>query len=106
MKHLLISSCAGALSSAAAILLHMQFPPAGLILALVGSATTIWAIMQQTGKRRYALLAALVWIAVAWRAAFPGAGGELLVQGDVSGEILVLIGSLLVLLTASISQAK
>ena len=106
MRQWLTAISAGALSSAAATLLHLQLPPFGLILALIGSATTIWALMQKTGKRRYPIVAALIWIALAWRAALPGAGGELLVQGDLAGEVLVVAGSLLVLVTASISQSK
>ena len=100
------SAIAGACAGAAAVLLHLQFPPFGVALALIGSSTTIWAVMQKTGRRRCAFLAALLWIAVAWRAALPGAGGELLVQGDPAGEVLVLAGSILVLVTASISQSK
>lgn len=106
MKELIGSLIAGALAGAAAVMLHLQVAPLGLVLALVGSATTIWAVMQRTGRRRYAFTSAAAWILVAWRAALPGAGGELLVQGDLPGEVLVLLGSILVVMTASISQSK
>ena len=101
-----IAFLSGAASAIAATLLHLQLPPLGILLALVGSALTIWRTTRWLGQRKYGFFAALGWIVLAWRAALPGTGGELLVQGDVLGEILVLAGSLIVVVTAFISHPK
>lgn len=106
MKNLVLSVLVGALASAAAILLHMQLQPFGLIVGLLGSAVSIWALVHKTGQRSTGALAALVWIFIAWRAALPGSGGELLILGNSVGEILVVAGSLIVAATALISHPK
>ena len=84
----------------------MQLQPYGLILSLFGSAVSIWALVQKTGQRSSGGVAAFIWILIAWRAAMPGSGGELLILGNSMGEILVVAGSLIVAATALISQPK
>ena len=48
MKYLL-SFLIGGLTAAAGVFLHLSYPPAGLILALAGSATTFWSIGRHYG---------------------------------------------------------
>ena len=106
MRRSLEALASGALAGAAAILLHLQLPPFGILLALLGSVATVWAVVQKSHQRRSGFLAAIAWLMVIWRAAIPGAGGELLIQGDLAGEVVALVGSFLVLATAAISQPK
>ena len=105
MKYVL-SILTGCAAAGAAVLLHLQLPPWGIALALVGSMSSIWAVVRKSGARRFGFVAALAWIAVTWRAALPGVGGELLVQGDLPGEVLVLVGTGLVAITAFISHPQ
>jgi len=86
------SAAMGILTAIAAVLLHVFNPPVGLILALVGSAATIWAIGRQFGARKYKLVASLAWGLILWRASTFGVGNELLVQGNAQGSALVFVG--------------
>ncbi len=86
------SSALGILTGIAAVLLHSFYPPFGLILALVGSATTIWAVGRHFGARKYKLVASLAWGFILWRASTFGVGNELLVQGNAQGSALVFLG--------------
>ena len=106
MIRLLGAALLGALAAGASVLLHHQFSFFGVLLALVGSATTIWSLVQKSGRRSAGFVAAGAWITIAWRAALPGAGGELLVQGDWQGEVLVVLGSIVALATAALSRPK
>ena len=84
MKYL-FSFIVGGLTAVAGVFLHLSYPPAGLILALVGSATTFWSIGRHYGKRRFKVVALLGWLIVINDATTFGDGGELLVQGDRTG---------------------
>jgi hypothetical protein len=86
------SAALGILTAIAAVLLHILYPPVGLILALVGSAATIWAVGRQFGARKYKLVASLAWGFIIWRASTYGVGNELLVQGNAQGSALVFVG--------------
>ena len=86
------SAAIGILTAIAAVLLHVFNPPVGLILALVGSAATIWAIGRQFGARKYKLVASLAWGLILWRASTFGVGNELLVQANAQGSALVFVG--------------
>jgi hypothetical protein len=81
----LLSIFIGGLTAAAGVFLHLSYPPAGLILALAGSAATFWSIGRHYGKRRFKVAALLGWLIVIADATTLGAGGELLVQGDSAG---------------------
>jgi len=97
----LYSTALGILTGIAAVLLHIFYPPVGLMLALVGSAATIWAIGRQFGARKYKLLACLAWGFIFWRASTFGVGNELLVQGNAQGSALFFVGLIsLIIVTA------
>jgi hypothetical protein len=96
----LFSFIVGGLTAAAGVFLHLSYPPAGLILALVGSAVTFWAIGRHYGKRRYKVAAIAGWLLVINDATNFGAGGELLVQGDRPG--LTFLASSLAVVVISI----
>ena len=99
MKYLL-SFIAGGLTAAAGVFLHLSYPPAGLILALAGSAATFWSMGRHYGKRRYKVAALLGWLIVINDATTFGDGGELLVQGDRAG--MTFLASALTIVIVSI----
>lgn len=98
MKYLL-SFLIGGLTAAAGVFLHLSYPPAGLVLALAGSATTFWSIGRHYGKRRFKVAALLGWLIVINDAATFGDGGELLVQGDRAGMTFLVSGLTIVVLS-------
>jgi hypothetical protein len=95
----LISVIIGALTAAAGVFLHLSYPPAGLILALAGSAATFWSIGRHYGKRRYKVAALAGWLVVINDATTFGAGGELLVQGDRAGLTFLASAASVVILS-------
>jgi len=98
MKYL-ISVLVGGLTAAAGVFLHLSYPPAGLILALAGSAATFWTIGGHYGKRRFKVTALLGWLIVINDATTFGDGGELLVQGDRAGMTFLASGLTIVVLS-------
>ncbi|MGI9144254.1 MAG: hypothetical protein ACR2I6_02005 [Candidatus Planktophila sp.] len=92
----------GVLSGIAAVLLHIFFPPVGLVIALIGSSSTIWAIGRHYGSRRLKLIASIAWGLVIWRASSFGVGNELLVQGNSQGSALVFVGLILLFITTAL----
>lgn len=98
MKYL-ISVLVGGLTAAAGVFLHLSYPPAGLILALAGSAATFWSIGRHYGKRRLKVTALLGWLIVINDATTFGDGAELLVQGDRAGMTFLASGLTIVVLS-------
>jgi xanthosine utilization system XapX-like protein len=82
----------GAATGAVAVLLHNALPPAGPILAFLGTFISVWSVGRKFGKRIYKIIAALSWLYVFSKASLLGAGGELLVQGDNAGSALLFFG--------------
>ncbi len=101
MKYLL-SFLIGGLTAAAGVFLHLSYPPAGLILALAGTAATFWSIGRSYGKSRFKVLALLGWIVVVIDATTYGDGGELLVQGDTAGTTFLVSAFIIVLISVFI----
>ena len=77
---------AGAVTAAAATLLHLFMPPFGIALAIIGTLTSIWSVGRIYGKRRFKVIAALGWSAIFLRASTFGTGKEIFVQGDNLGN--------------------
>ena len=98
MKYLL-SFIVGGLTAAGSVFLHLSYPPAGLILALAGSAATFWSIGRHYGKRRFKVAALLGWLIVINDATTFGDGGELLIQGDRAGMTFLASALTIVLLS-------
>ena len=101
MKYLL-SFLVGGLTAAAGVFLHLSYPPAGLILALAGTAATFWSIGRHYGKRHFKVVALLGWIVVVIDATTYGDGGELLVQGDTAGTTFLVSAFIIVLISVFI----
>jgi hypothetical protein len=91
---IIYSVLVGALLGASATLLHLLIFPLGLILALGATVVGIWAIGRSWRLKRYKVLAAGAWLVVVVQGATLGVGGELLVQGDLAGSLLLLLGTL------------
>jgi hypothetical protein len=83
----------GALLGASATLLHLLLFPLGLILSLVATVVGIWAIGRAGRLRKFKVVAAAAWLAVVVQGATLGVGGELLIQGDLAGSLLILLGT-------------
>jgi hypothetical protein len=83
----------GALLGASATLLHLLLFPLGLILGLSATVIGIWAIGRTWRLRKYKVLAAGAWLVVVVQGATLGVGGELLIQGDLAGSLLILLGT-------------
>lgn len=84
----------GALLGASATLLHLLLFPLGLILGLTATLLGIWAIGRSSRLQRYKVLAAAAWLFVVVQGATLGVGEELLIQGDLAGSLLLLLGTL------------
>lgn len=88
----------GVVLGSAGVLLHDAYLPYGLLVVLLGTATGVWLVGRMWGLRRYKVVSALAWSAVVLRAGIPGTGSELLVQGNLAGNALVVGGSVIVFL--------
>ena len=83
---LLASLFVGLVAGVAAVFLHLFLPPFGLVLAVVGTLTAIWAVGRKYGKRRFKFVASLAWIYIFARASSFGTGKEIFIQGDSLGN--------------------
>jgi hypothetical protein len=83
----------GALLGASATLLHLLLFPLGLVLGLVAAVVGIWAIGRTWRLRKHKVFAAGAWLVVVVQGATVGVGGELLIQGDLAGSLLILLGT-------------
>jgi hypothetical protein len=88
----------GALLGASATLLHLWLFPLGLILGLMTNVIGIWAIGRVWRLQRFKFVAAVAWLVVVVQGATVGVGGELLIQGDLAGSLVLLLGTFSLLL--------
>jgi len=87
------AALAGVLLGASATLLHLLLFPLGLILGVVATVVGIWAIGRAWRLRKFKVVTAGAWLAVVIQGATLGVGGELLIQGDLAGSLLLLLGT-------------
>lgn len=99
---LLASLAWGIVLGAAAVLLHDAYVPFGLVIAILGSSMGVWLVGRMWGRRRYKVAAVFAWLGLVLRAGSLGAGNELLVQGNITGNALVVGGFLVLLAVASL----
>ena len=92
----------GIATGAAAILLHLAYPPFGLVLAMIGTFTAIWSIGRYFGRYRYKFLAGAGWLAIFWQGANYGVGNEILIQGDNLGTAFIGLGALAIFLAIAL----
>ena len=86
------------------VVLHNAAVPYGLALALLESAVGIWLVGRYWESRWLKVPAILGWLAIVLRAGTHGASFELLVMGNNTGEIFLLVG-LAVVIAAGIAGA-
>ena len=95
---IIYAAVVGALLGVSATLLHLLIFPIGLLFALIGSLIGIWALGRSWGHRKFKLIAAAAWIFVIVQGAYMGVGGELLIQGDLAGSLVILLGMLAIVI--------
>lgn len=95
---LIYSVVVGALLGVSSTLLHLLLFPLGLVLGLAGTVVGIWAVGRTWRLRKYKFLAAIAWLVVVVQGATLGVGGELLIQGDLAGSLLILLGTFALLI--------
>ena len=92
----------GAVIGFIGVILHNSFEPIGILLALLTTAVGINFAGQLFGARKFKVIAALAWLAVALRAGTYGASDEILIISNLYGNIFLLGG----LLAAFIAVVK
>ena len=93
----------GAVIGFIGVILHNSFEPIGILLALLTTAVGINFAGQLFGARKFKVLAALAWLAVALRAGTYGASDEILIISNLYGNIF-LLGGLLVAFIAVVKK--
>ena len=91
----------GAISAVAATLIHQTLPPFGVFVAIGTTYVSIWWLGRYFGKRRYKFVGLVGWFVIIARAGSFGAGHELLIQGDIQGSALLMIGFLVGLIAVA-----
>lgn len=95
----------GAALATSGVLLHNAFPPFGLILSLLALLGII-RFLAKSYRGNLALVIFMIgWILVLVRASFPSDGGEVLVQGNMNGNIYFTAG-LIFIFIAVIKKPK
>ena len=89
----------GAVIGFIGVILHNSFEPIGILLALLTTAVGINFAGQLFGAQKFKVIAALAWLAVALRAGTYGASDEILIISNLYGNIFLLGGLLVALIT-------
>jgi ABC-type multidrug transport system permease subunit len=92
----------GATISFIGVALHNAFHPVGIFLALLTTAVGIKFAGELFGARKFKIIAAIAWVAVALRAGSYGLSHEILIISNLYGNIFLLGG----LLVASVTALK
>ncbi|MEJ6573531.1 MAG: hypothetical protein QNL78_00190 [Actinomycetes bacterium] len=92
----------GSLIGFIGVVLHNSLQPFGILLALLTTAIGINFAGQLFGARKFKLIAAVAWLAVALRAGTYGQSNEILIISNLYGNIFLLGG----LLMAAIAVLK
>lgn len=88
-----------ALFSAIAVLLHSWNEPYGLFLALAVILVMMRYITAISSRRILPLVAAIIWVLVAWVASTARNGDEILIEGDTIGSSFLIGASAFVALS-------
>ena len=100
MIRIAIALLFGAGVGVAGTFLHNAYRPVGLVVALTAVALGAYLVREMYRSRLHSLLFALGWIFVIVRASTLGNGGEILIQSNGYGNILVIGGALTLLIFA------
>lgn len=88
----LVSVVVGFLLGISGVLLYSTLIPVGLIFTLVSTGIGIWYSGRNLGNRKYKFISAFTWLLVVIRAGTPGSGSELLILGNLTGDLFLLLG--------------
>ncbi|CAN2234268.1 MAG: DUF6113 family protein [Candidatus Nanopelagicaceae bacterium] len=83
------------------VVLHNALHPVGIILALITTAIGIILSGQLFGARKFKIITALAWLAVALRAGSYGQSHEILIISNSYGNIFLLGGLLIATIFAT-----
>lgn len=88
----------GALTGIVATLVHAWGFPLGILIALSGSYVVTYLLGQYFGSRIAKIGFAIGWVSIILRASLFGNSDELLISNNSSGNLLLTLGFLVVLI--------
>lgn len=95
----------GAFVGFTATILHNAWQPAGLVAALLVTFLGIKLLGMKYYYRRFKVIAAIGWLAVALRASSVGLGDELLIYANTYGNLFLLLGFITLVVTVLLPKA-
>ncbi len=94
----LFGTLIGVLTGILAVLIHAWGFPLGILIAVIGSYVVTYLLGQYFGSRIAKIGFTIGWIAIILRASLFGNSDELLVSNNSSGNLLLTLGFLIVLI--------
>jgi len=94
----LLGTLIGALTGILAVLVHAWGFPLGILIAVSGSYVVTYLLGQYFGSRIAKIGFAIGWVSIILRGALFGNSDELLISNNSSGNLLLTIGFLIVLI--------
>ena len=88
----------GGLTGILAVLIHAWGFPLGILIAVIGSYVVTYLLGQYFGSRISKIGFTIGWIAIILRASLFGNSDELLVSNNSSGNLLLTLGFLIILI--------
>lgn len=104
MIRLIVSAIFGAGVGVAGVFLHNSYRPLGLIISLIALLLGAYLVREMYRSRLSSWLYLSGWVLVIIRGSTIGNGGEILIESNSFGNLLVLGGSALILLFTLRSQ--
>jgi uncharacterized membrane protein YeaQ/YmgE (transglycosylase-associated protein family) len=89
-----------------ATLLHNIYPPVGLIAALILTYLGVKVSGELFYTRKYQILTSLAWLIVVFRAGSPGFSDEILIYGNLAGNIFLVFGFLTLLIGIILNRSR
>lgn len=93
----IISILFGAGVGVSGVFLHNSYRPIGLIVSLIALLLGAYLVREMYRSRLNSWLYLAGWVLVIIRASSIGNGGEILIEADLFGNLLVLLGAALLI---------
>ena len=93
----IISILFGAGVGVSGVFLHNSYRPIGLIVSLIALLLGAYLVREMYRSRLKSWLYLAGWVLVIIRASSIGNGGEILIEADLFGNLLVLLGAALLI---------
>jgi hypothetical protein len=93
----IISILFGAGVGVSGVFLHNSYRPFGLIVSLIALLLGAYLVREMYRSRLNSWLYLAGWVLVIIRASSIGNGGEILIEADLFGNLLVLLGAALIM---------